>query len=320
MADVTSIVAEFGAYYLNHGQNKKDLVKQLYYKSETDSIFTRRTTQDTVLRLSETSFARILQPFQKQFTPISGAVFKGITIPLYRMKIDFEEYPDTIADTWAAFLQDKNLDRRKWPLIKWLLEEHIIPQSEEDYELNEVYSGEHAAPVAGTAGAAGTAMNGIKTLINAGVSASSITPIVTGAPDADPVLFMQQIEAFCASIDKRYWKMGMEVNLSQELHLRYRQGKRKFYNMYYAQEKELDTVADFPNMRVAGRPSMAGSTKWFATPRWNAICGVKHAANRNVFEVEKQDRKVKIYTDWYKGIGFAIPELVYTNDQELPVA
>lgn len=316
---VADIIAEFGAYYLNHGQNKKDLVKLLNYTSETDQLFTRRNTNDTVIRISQSLFTRVLQSFQKSWTPLGAVEFKPKEIPLFNFKIDFEEYPDELKDTWLGFLASEENDRRKWPFVKWLIEQHIIPQSQEDYELDEVYDGVYAAPATGVPSAAGTTMNGIKKQLNDGISAGTIATIATGAPVADPVLFYEQIEDFVKQIDKRYWRHNMALAMDQDLHQRFRQGKREKFNMHYAQEKDLDSVVDF-NARVVGLPSMAGSTKIWCTPKENAICGVKWARKENAFEIEKVDRKVKLYTDWYKGLGWVIDQLVFTNDQELPVA
>jgi hypothetical protein len=45
---------------------------------------------------------------------------------------------------------------------------------------------------------------------------------------------------------------------------------------------------------------------------------VKGYENSQAFELEKEDRKVKIWSDWFAGIGFILPDLIFTNDQDLP--
>ena len=314
---ITDIITEFGAYYLNHGQNLKDLVKQLYRKSVTDMLFTTMTTEDTVIRKSDARITRILQPFQKQFTPIGTLSFKPVTIPLFEMKIDASEYPDELERSWLGFLADQDLDRQKWPFVKWFITEHILPRAEEDYELNEVYAGVYAAPTPGTAGAAGTAMDGIRKIINDWIDDGRTTPIVTGAPDSDPQTFVEQIEDFVAQIDTRYWKETMVIAMYESLELRYRKGMRAKYNMQYLQEPNTSTLADFKNITIAGMPSMVGDDKIWCTPKWNAVVGVKKKANQNAVQLEGEDRKVKLWSDWYKGVGFIIPELIFTNDQDL---
>ena len=69
---IADIIAEFGAYYINQGQNASRLVQLLYRKSVTDSLFRSIVTDDTVYRASQTRLGRILQPFQKGWTPLGA--------------------------------------------------------------------------------------------------------------------------------------------------------------------------------------------------------------------------------------------------------
>lgn len=47
-----------------------------------------------------------------------------------------------------------------------LVEGHLYARMDEDYELNEIFFGKLAAPTPGTPGAAGTGMDGIRTIID----------------------------------------------------------------------------------------------------------------------------------------------------------
>src|SRR5207237_4740652 len=136
--------------------------KKFYQPSETAAHFSVLPTKDTIYRVSFASLSRVLQSFQKAFTPIGTTTFKPNTIDLYNLKVDAQEYPDDIVDTWLGFLEGDGIDRAAWPFVRWFIEEHLIPKKDEDYELNEAYLGVYAAPTPGTAGAAGTSMKGIK--------------------------------------------------------------------------------------------------------------------------------------------------------------
>ena len=39
------------------------------------------------------------------------------------------------------------------------------------------------------------------------------------------------------------------------------------------------------------------------TPELNAVLGVKGGSNKDIVEVEKVDRQVKVYTDFWMGLG-----------------
>ncbi|AWW32433.1 hypothetical protein DN752_21060 [Echinicola strongylocentroti] len=316
--DVQDIITEFGAYYINQGQNLSRLVKILNEKSVTENAFTTVVTDDTLYRGGKSTIGRLLQPFQKGWTPIGNVGFTPIAIPQYPFKMDHEEYPDDLEATWLGFLADESLNRSEWPFIRWLVEVHLLPQIKEDYELNEIFSGVYVAPTPGTAGAAGTAMNGIKEIRNTHISDGRITPITIGALETDPQAFVEQIESFSDQINTRYWMQNMELNMSQTLAKRYRRGYRKLYGKDTDFDGVKSSVED-TNIMVVGKPSHEGSDIIWCTPKSNAIRLLKKSQNMNRVRIETAKREVSIFTDFYSGIGFLIPEIVFTNDSELPV-
>lgn len=316
--DVSAIISEYGAYYLNSKQGRASLSKVLNYQAKTESVFTRIMTNDTKIDRASSVMTRLLQPFQKTWSPTGAVGFTPLSIPLFKMKGDFEEYPDELEETWLGFLASNDLDRKNWPFVKWLLEVHIVPQMAEDLEMNEIYAGSYLAPpTPGTAGVAGTAMDGIKTVLNYHIGTSGrISTIATGAPNADAETWVGQVEAFVRAIDKRYWMTPMDICMSQELELRFKDGMEVKYNTQYKQENDIAKVKNFPH-RVVGLPSHVGANKIWCTPKGNAILGVKRPALAKAFKIESVDRLVKVFTDGFKGVGFVLPEIVFTNDQDL---
>lgn len=315
---ITDITTEFGAYYIDNGQNMQSLVKQLHRQSKTASLFRRQTTVNTQERMGQFLMNSVLQPFQKAFTPSSALTFKPLVLDLFKMKVDASEYPDEIEKSWLGFLDnvDDN-DRTKWPFVRWFIEQYLLPKKEEDFEMSAVYSGVYAAPTPGTAGTADESMDGIRKQINDLIDAGSITPIETGAPDSDPEAWNDQVEEFVAGIDKRYWRQPMKLAMSEELELRFRVGKKAKYNINYAQEPNLDSVANFPNITIVGLPSMDDSTKIWCSPAANMVNLVKKASQKQTIQVEGEDRKVKFWGDWWETVGFWIPQIVFTNDEDL---
>lgn len=311
--NIADIITEFGAYFLSHGQGQKDLTKILNWKADTDELFTRINTTDTIIRRGSSLMDRVLQPFQNKFTPTGAVNFTPHEIKLFKMKVDVSEFPDELEQSWLGFLASDSVDRKTWPFVKWWLTQ-IMEREEEDYEVNEVFSGEFTAPGDGVAGAAGTAMDGIRFQINAAIDASTITPIVTGALEAGAVAFVTQVEEFIKQIDYRYRRQAMTLAMSLDNETLYRQGMREKYNVNYAQANNLVTVMDHNNITVKGYRSWGDSDKLLATPKANALLGVKREKNPMV---ESDVRLVKLAYDYYKGVGFLIHELVFTNDQDL---
>lgn len=319
MFDIADLVSQFGAFYIKNEANLSRLYSKLYYELSTLQVLQKRRTEDTLYRVGEVEIETYAQPFQVEFTPAGTKAIKPQEIKLYAQKMDFEFYPDSFVDSWADFLIAEGVNEIQYPFVRWILENHMIPKFNENFELSEIWSGVNAAPTPGTESAKGEAMDGLHKIIKdeiagGGIPAGNVIP--TGANDADPVTFLEQIESFVGQIDKRYWMQPLQIAMSETLALRFKQGMRAKYNLHYAQETDLLKLANF-NAKVIGLPSMAGSEKFWTTTPGNALYLVKRERNMRPM-MQQIDRKVKFLTTapFHVGVGFIMPSLVWTNDLE----
>lgn len=313
----TEVVSQFGAYYIDAGQNEGNIHKRLRESFGTRDAFTVIDTDQTQLNESNTTFTEVLQSFQTTFTPKGGVTFKPKTIQLYNVKVDQSFYPDALKNSWLQFLVSNNLDRTTWPFVRWFIEEYVMGQIQHDLEMQAIYSAVYSAPEAGTANAANQVMNGVKKIINDAIDAAKINTIATGAPNATNSTWAGQIETFVQGVPELYWNLPIPLNMSRGLALRYKQGRRTKYNSNYAQVSEAMAVQDFESIQVTGRGSMTGSNKIWMTPKGNAILGFNGGGNQNIVKVETEKRMVNVFTDFWIGLGFIDDGLVWTNDQDL---
>ncbi|WP_400194063.1 hypothetical protein [Hymenobacter sp. B81] len=314
---ITDVVAQFGAYYLNQGQNLTRLYALLRSATSTESMFTPVNTDDTIWRAAKTLFSRVVQPFQKAFTPLAGVTFSPVEIKQFKMKVDAQEYPDELEASWLGFLDGEDIDRKAWPFVRWYCEVYLIPQIKQDIEHNEIYQGSFVAPTANTPGAAGTSMDGLKKTINAHVTAGRITPITTGALQlTDPEGMVDQFEAFADGIHKDYWSIPMMLGCSESAARAFLRGQERKYGKNTG-GGELGLRINNTNITVVGLPSHRNTEKIWCTPKGNAIMLRKRIQNQTRIQVESVDRLLKFFTDFSMGIGFIIPEIVFTNDRDL---
>jgi hypothetical protein len=313
----TDVISSFGAYYIDMGQNTQNLLLRPFEPFGTRDAFTNVPTTDTQIRYSDVTVSEILQPYQDTYSAKGSSTFVPVTIDLKQVKVDQSFNPNNLVYSWLGFLTSNATDRTTWPFIRWFIEVYLLNQLMEDLELKAIYTGVYSAASGGNAGNAVDVIDGIKKIINAAITATTITPIVTGAPAADPADWVEQVETFVKGIPEKYWEKSLTINMSRTLALRYMEGKKKKYNMYYAQESDLRSIANFVNMKVAGRASMTGANKIWGTFVENAVFATKGFSNANGFELEKVDRTVKIWTDFHIGLGFLQKDLVFTNDQDL---
>jgi hypothetical protein len=326
--DIADILTEYGNYYRAGGQNAARLLKRPYISSKTEALFGLLPTDDTSYTMALTQLSRILQPFQPGWTPLGNFKATPIVLNQFPFKVDLEENPDALETSWLGFLADNNLDRAQWPFVRYLVEEHVFNQMDEDYELNEIYFGKFVAPTAGTAGDVKTGMDGIRIIINRAVAAGKIVPMVLGAIPTDAVAFCDYVEAFIEGISQRYQGKPMEVCMNVTLARRYAKGRNKKYGNETAgigpkpiisgNGQELIRIPiEFTGHSVVGLDSMGSSLKIWATPADNRKRLTKKAVNTKSVRVESSKRQVAIYTDFYKGVGFPLLEAVFTNDQDL---
>jgi hypothetical protein len=313
---IADVVTQFGAYYMNNGQNLTRLYQLLRRATQTESMFTPVNTDDTLWRAAKTLFSRVVQPFQKAFTPLAGVTFVPVAIQQFKMKVDAQEYPDELEATWLGFLDGPEIDRKAWPFVRWYCEVYLIPQVKQDIEQLEIFQGVYQAPVAGTPGAPSTSMDGIKVTINRHIAAGRITPITTGALAVDPLDFVDQIEGFVDSIDKAYWSIPMMLGCSETLERRFLRGQERKYGKNTG-GGSLGTTVNNTNITLKGLVSHQNTDKFWCTPVANAVMLRKRIQNQTAIQVESVDRLLKFFTDFSMGIGFIIPEIVFTNDREL---
>lgn len=317
-----NVIAEWGAVYRAEGQGAKDILMKLMQKSVTAGYFPTRITEKTVLEKVTAEFSRVLQRFQKGYTPVGSTTFEPVKIPLYKLKIDLQETPDDLEESWLGFLADNSLDRKTWPFIKWYLTNALI-QADKDLELNEIYNGVPGVITPGTANAAGTSLKGIKKQINEANIAGTLLKITMGAvpstaTDAGKKELVEYVETIVKSTPRLLRNELDFAFLNEDLHDDFRDGMRLKYNTNYEAVAESKiTKLRNDNISVVGLPSMTGSTKIWTTPSWNRQAGFKKPGNEKVFQVENIDRTVKAYTDYYKGFGFWVPQYLVSNDVEL---
>ena len=326
--NIADILTEYGSYYRDGGQNVTRLLRRPFISSQTEALFGLLPTDDTSYQMAQTQLGRILQPFQKGWTPLGTLTATPILLQQFPFKVDIEETPDQLEVSWLGFLADSNLDRAQWPFVRYLVEQHVYSQMDEDYEMNEIYSGKFVAPPTGTPGAAGTGMDGIRIIINRAVAAGKITPFALGAIPADNLGFCDYVEAYVELFSQRYQAQAQEICMNTTLARRYAKGRQAKYGrdenfmapkpIIAGNGTELIRIpVEFTAHTVVGLPSMGASQKIWSTVADNRKRLTKKSVNTKSVRLESVKRQVAIFTDFYKGVGFPLLEAVFTNDQDL---
>ena len=333
--DISAIISEFGAKYTDEGQMMKDIKKQLFAQSETEKFFGKRPHKDDTYKSGYATIDEVVQAFAIPFVAKSTLVFQPWETKLGEFKIDQLFTPDNFRGSWLGFMAEiKKVDRSKWPILKWYIQQMLLPRSEEDLEQAIAYrgwmwTGINAVPTVngttlvreridettvGLNTKANGAMNGIHAQIVKMVQASRAVVIATGALNADPATFCGQIEDWVEAMQPELRAKCDFVFMSEANVNKYMDGVRAKYNANYKQEDSLVAIKN-SRLKVQSLRSMDASDNIWATPANNRIMPI-HADNTGKFDVQKSDRSVKLLTDYKKTLAFDVPEFVVTNDLE----
>ena len=297
----------FGTYI---GTNQKDILLLLMQATVSQKHMTTIASADLEYRASKAVIDDMVQGFQKKWTPKGTATFTPIAIPQRRHKFDWEMYPDDIVDSWLGFMAAENVDRKQWPISKYIIEKLILPKINDNRELKLIGKGLYEAPVEGTAQATGKSMDGFITILEklktAGNSNVKFIPLT--ALTADNIF--DEIELFAASVADLYQDIPMEVFLSRKWYAAYHKKRRDLHGQdtNYTGMKDL---IEGSNMTLMPLPSMNGKDVIFTTPKENFIRLMNRNEGASNITIESVDRQIKVFADWYESVGFGIQEAVF---------
>lgn len=317
---IDEVIEAFGDQYINEGQNMDNLHMLPFEESDTMTAGTVEETDQTVLREANVETSEVLQPYQDDFTSKGGVTVLPVSIFLQNIKIDVAVLPHKLIKSWLGFLTNNANTPETYPFIQWLVEQYLVKRAKEDFELKSIYTGVHATPTPGTAGAAIDVIDGIEKLQNDLVGSADVEPITTGDLNAmSATAFVTAIEAFVKAMPEKYrYNYQLELSMSRTFRDKFKQGMRDKYNVNYQQTNQLLQVMDFENVTVVGRASMTGKKRIWTTPKFNLIFPTKGFSTKNAFDLQKVDRKVKFLADWWQGAGFVQPQLIFMNEAEVP--
>lgn len=309
--NTADIIKQYGDYYENSGQNLNRLKSALMQPSVTlEKCTTPMKTEDTIFKLANPVFTKLIQPFKKSFDPKGGVTFHPNEIRLRQIKVDTDLYPNDIEASWLGFLAGKDKNLKDWPIVRWMMEVYILNQVQEDKELYAVYKGvydENGTSPEDT-------MDGLRVqLINGAKNEKYPIHVIRGIGALNKSTILDQIEAYDDQISDLYTGKPVIHFMSQKWVKFLKRDKRSKGYYFINSPQEIDDTIDFTAHVVCGLPSMAGTNDLFSTFKENVLHLTKRGFSGASLDVQLHDRQVHILGDWWEGIGFACNQLVWTT-------
>lgn len=313
--DVSSVVSEYGAYYLGNQGNMDTLMTQVRVVPRSMAQLRPYFAEGDTVRLTNESLDEVVQSFQSTFTSKTTATYTPKVLELFNLKIDWAGKPDTFKQSYLEYLNAPvtEQDRTKAPYIAHVMQQ-LIAQSHHDRETLSYKYGQYKAPVSGTPGKAINAMDGLVKVMTDAVNAGGRQFLLTN----DPAVLSQSFDAF--------------EEMAEDLPTIF-EGKRVVFladpvlvrKMLKDKRNTLGTNVDYTVSPIIDFSDIYGDgVGWEVKPMQclagTGIVGVTladnivHVTRQNAIpmpKVEGYRREVSIFTDWWEGIGVIRPELMY---------
>tara|TARA_R110002020_G_scaffold475112_1_gene708615 strand:+ start:9105 stop:10664 length:1560 start_codon:yes stop_codon:yes gene_type:complete len=323
--DVADLRAEFGTYLNN--QRNLDIVRQIL-AGFTSAKYMTTVLAVTEWRATEALITSVVQQFTPEWTPLGKGKFRPLVIKNKRHKINVPIKPVEVLDSYLFYLYDEGLAPDQMPITKYITEVLVKPRMLQDLEMRMVFKGKYVEKAWGdvTANDPGTkpeeSMDGFETIL---VDSKALAG---GANDTYINYFTQTINwktatdqqvldfinAFVDWINPLYQTDMMPVFCSLDVYKRYKRAYKKIWGAGSGTEKTSfgEDVIDYSMNTLVPLAGMYKSPILFSTPKENFIkLRHKNEVPNIINDVQKADYVVKLFGEFWLGVGFAIGDAVF---------
>jgi len=273
---------------------------------------THINTGDDIYKMTNEEWEDVLQPFRIQFEPKGSMKFIPNKIELNHIKIDAKFSPMGIYHSWMAFLASGNNKIESWPITRYFVEIYLKKKIDNNRELKAVYKGQRND--AGTTPE--SCMDGIRQkLIEGAANTECPINVIHGIDDFTEANVFDEIEQYDRMIDDIYDGENLIHFVSPKWVRAMKTAKRAANYYFISSPDQIDESIDFTRHVVCGVPSMNGTNDIFTTMKENLLW----LTNRSKFDfdIQKENREIKVLADWMEGIGFGCNSMVWTTAQTI---
>ncbi len=306
--DLKAVAAQLGDYYR---QRKDEVLSKMYQEDDTRKVFNVISGIQDEYVMTEAMTEEFLQPYQRGWTPKGAVKFKPNIIKNYSIKLDWAFNPKDFEGTWLGYLKTNGSTAAEFPFVKFMY--RLITKKINSELASIVVNGEHKTPTKGTPGAAKDSLNGLRFLVKKMIADGQVKPFATGALTESDI--GKKMRDLWKSIDPFYRNKELLMLTSGSHIVSYHEWKEDQTGMNQ-DYKPGETKLKFSNTRFQALSGMEGSDRLIVTPPENLIMVEDGVHEEEKFEFQKNRREIEVIADFKRGVGFAFPDLVWTNDQE----
>lgn len=297
--DITALNTTLGAYFR---KSKTELLTRALMGMDIDDRITvwddckdevpipRLFTDDLVKPANDTTFA----------ASTNALDFSARILKVRRWKVDLLLIPGALEKSWLGAYKKKGSDAYDMPFEEYVMRE-IITRVNENIRMKALFGG--------TYNAAGTApvdiMDGLKKIIADEITATTITPVVTGALTSANVV--DNVYLTYDDLDEAVKAMSTQMLMSPSVFDMFVRKWRSLYgsNNNYGGINQNEFQLDGTNCMLKREPGLGTSQRLITTTKSNIIYGVDSLGEENDIKSQVFERSIKLMIDAKSGVNFA---------------
>lgn len=309
--DTAELQTEFGLYV---DGVKLEMMTSLKQELTITQYMTTIPTDKTEWRASQAIIDSVLQQFTPKWTPKGSTTFTPIIVKNFKLKVNVPITPSDIMDQYIGYMYDENLTPDQMPIVKYIVDQLIIPQLAEDLE-NAMCTGEYVERAKTQDGQAGSdtdeSMDGVATILRAlkAIVGNKATWLLDGEVLTSANI-IEKMNAAADSVSPKYKKKKMLIHADPDLITMYQRAYQEKFK-YTKNEDEGKLRLDFTNFTFAPVDGLTGTGIFFITPKQNFIHLVSRDINATKTFMQVANYDVKIFMEFWRGVGFAMQEAIF---------
>ena len=294
-----------GSYFRTNNHIVKSMVYQptelTPYMTEVAKVKGRFPALNNVLD-------HLVQGFTTTWNELGTSTFAVNELTNYHIKVNFPIVPDDIENSWLAELNGRNMKPADRPITQYIAD---TLKGKVNADRNYLHGqGVYDAAQLGTFG---YAMNGLVKVLTDGAANNDQSMYKIPIATLTPANISDVVEDFESKIPQPFYDTMMPIFMSSVNARAYKAAYRAEWGRNLDYEKGALTESYLTGRPIVGLSCLNGSNLMFSTPKENFLHLTDLDNIPAVTDVQVLDYKVKIFMDWWEGIGFWINQMVFVS-------
>lgn len=302
--NVDDVVTSLGAY---SRKASKDIRSATLGEVQITKYFRTVTDVDDEYFLQHSITDRVVMGFNSEWQEKGETKFKPNLVKAFHFKVNFGFKPSVVWKSYLSYLANEKLDIVQYPLSKYIMEVEMAKtiNRDRDYVMGR---GQYNAATYDTV--FGTANDGINEKLRQGIADGTMfkvnLPVFTSSNRVSGV------EAFARAIPIELRDMMDAIFMSTSDLDAYKQDYRSTYGQNMDYSKDGLVKEYFTGIPLVGLNNLQSGRLWTTYPE-NRVRVVNKTDQPILTDIQKVDYKVKLFYEWFEGIGFHINQHVIVS-------